>query len=306
MEFERALFQIHKRVLFSDGIRQWRFSGERLLPLLISVLVILLAILHWDHIGKANCLPNALQSVGLWNATTQLPELKEDTLLAVSVISEKAYWDDAKSFHERIHSQNRTVTHNPKFNGEPQNATEHGALIGRYHGHTIASYRFAQHKNVVRLTEDVIQRHKFVVVNVSINDHCLAPPFFMRGILRLVDAFDTIVINELAYTFRSDGFLDRFKGTVRVESWIWSAEQVEAAKPQRQRPLFFAFMRKIKILIRAIIASFLISASTGFFIRVAVNGSAAMMLPLIKCSQSFGANHMQLAAFIRIDRKSVV
>lgn len=90
MEFERALFQIHKRVLFSDGIRQWRFSGERLLPLLISVLVILLAILHWDHIGKANCLPNALQSVGLWNATTQLPELKEDTLLAVSVISEKA------------------------------------------------------------------------------------------------------------------------------------------------------------------------------------------------------------------------
>jgi len=135
----------------------------------------------------------------------------------------------------------------------------------------------------------VFESHSFKVYNISIPERCLAPGIAVGSFLRLFDAFDGVVINELAYTFRSRGFLERVAGGKELESWAWTKDQVESASPEVDRSLFASFERKVFLFIHAAGTVALISAVTGLFIRVAVNGSAVLMFPAAAAMQACGS-----------------
>merc|ERR1719326_1691281 len=109
------------------------------------------------------------------------------------------------------------------------------------------------------LRPPLLTKHNFKVHNVTVSDHCLAPSRVIRDALRLFDAFDGIVINELAYTLRSRGYLERMEGETKVESWAWSAEQVESAAPHLGRGLIMSLVRKVLVLFKSCVTFLLIS-----------------------------------------------
>lgn len=321
MEFERALFRIHQRTLLSDGVRKVRLQLERWLPWLIFVSALCLVFLHSNYVGKARCLPVAMRRAGLWNASAYGPSLDVDALLSLTVVEQLSDGDDELDI--RLQMDDPTGA-DSRLNSNPASGTfvdsgmsiEAESAVGMKQvaeqalslppqtfapnpDRVIVSYRFALDRELVFLRPAVFEKHKFKVHNVTITDRCLAQPRVLREALRFFDAFDGIVINELAYTLRSRGYLERVDGDTKVESWTWSQEQVESAAPRKGRSLLAAWHRKAFILTKSIITFFLISAITGFFIRVAVNGSAVLMFPLALLSQNFGSGRMSMGVLIR-------
>mmetsp|Transcript_57182 Transcript_57182/g.165697 ORF Transcript_57182/g.165697 Transcript_57182/m.165697 type:complete len:557 (-) Transcript_57182:46-1716(-) len=307
MEFERALFRIHQHALHADRLRPIRISAETWLPRMWVVLVICLATLHSNYVGQAHCLPAALKHAGLWNTSSDQPSLPEDVLLSLVVTAGDELLDTGISLHQDVTPGTRTKMSNikaaPGFSVASANAS---AFLSRNKGDSSASrralraaimpdpsavlvsYKFALDREVIALRKSVFEAHNFEIRNVSVSESCLMPWRTFGELMTFFGALDTLIINELAYTFRSRGFLERVHGDVELESWAWSAEQVEAASPEEGRSLPPALVRKMRLLLRAVITYIMISAMSGFFIRVAVNGAAVMMFPMALCLQAEG------------------
>mmetsp|Transcript_40106 Transcript_40106/g.105734 ORF Transcript_40106/g.105734 Transcript_40106/m.105734 type:complete len:521 (+) Transcript_40106:73-1635(+) len=308
MEFERALFRIHHRTLSSEGVRKVRLQVERCLPWAIAALFGCLAVLHTDYIGQARCLPDALKKAGLWNETSDQASLPDDMLLSLSVTEGFELLDTGIRLRMQPPQPPLPTSQPPKerrqggasvgpgFSVAAENAS---SLIASSAGagwaelspdpsSVLIRYRFAFDREVIMLRPSTLKSHNFEVRNITVSERCLAPSLVLSEAFRLMDALDGIVINELAYTFRSKGFLVRMDGTTEVESWAWSEHQVEAASPRNGRSLLAALIRKAQLLLKALITFLLISAISGFFIRVAVNGSAVLMFPIALAAQALG------------------
>lgn len=305
MEFERALFRIHQRTLHSESVRKVRLQAERWLPWVIFVFALCLVFLHSTYVGKARCLPIAMRRAGLWNAT-----LAGDSLLSLSVVEQGSSDDNELSISlqmamaDNVAESVRTAQARGDSDIDAEGEKKISDAVSDLHvqqqaRNVIVAYRFTLDREIALLRPALLEQHNFKVHNVTISDRCLAPSRFLRDALKLFDAFDGIIINELAYTLRSRGYLERMEGDAKVESWAWSAEQVESAAPRDGRPLVVSLMRKALIALKATATFLLISAITGFFIRVAVNGSAVLMFPIAMVLQRTDAERMSLRVLIR-------
>jgi len=310
MEFERALFRIHQRTLHSESLRKARLHAERWLPWVILLFALCLVFVHSTFVGKARCLPIAMRRAGLWNTT-----LESDVLLSVSVVEQASGDDDELAISLQMAATDSVATRAESRNGarEAQASGDHdinvqaerARVVEQSEGmlqptqNVIVAYRFTLDREIALLRPALLAKHSFKVHNVTISDRCLAPSRVLRDVLKLFDAFDGIVINELAYTLRSRGYLERMEGDAKVESWAWSADQVESAAPNEGRTLVMALVRKVLVFLKAGITFLLISSITGFFIRVAVNGSAVLMFPIAMILQQVDAERMPLRVLIR-------
>jgi len=321
MEFERALFRIHQRTLNSDPIRQVRIIWERWLPWVFLVLLASLVFLHTEYVGTARCLPIALAHAGLWNSTSQMPLVDDDTLLSITVVEQLGYGADLLDIRLQmppprprgngqgtlgstavgaafsIGSENVTALSSSRglFEAVPPSDDQDPGYRVLDQRPVVVAYRFAYDREVLFMRQSVFDKHHFKMHNITISDRCLSPARVVRDTLRLLDALDTVVINELAYTLKSRGYLERVEGTTKVESWAWSADQVNAVSASGWSGLF----RKVLILAKAIVTFIIISSITGLFIRVAVNGSAVLMFPLAMFSQRFGSGRMPMGVLTR-------
>eukprot|EP00913_Durusdinium_trenchii_P010474 g9821.t1 len=123
--------------------------------------------------------------------------------------------------------------------------------------------------------DGITGKHHFEIHNISVTSNCLVPFGPLADAFHLFDAWDGLVINELAYSLRSRGYLERLDGAESVvEVWAWSADQVESPL---QASFLGCLFRKIMILLSAVMSFCLISAITGLFIRIAVHGSAVYL-----------------------------
>jgi len=300
MEFERALFRIHQRTIYSESVKQARFQAERALPWAVAALAVCLGLLHADYVGQAHCLPAALEHAGFWNATTSAPNFPQDALLRLVVVEGDELLDMRLRMTDPGPSsaaRDSVLVQGGGIGLAAENATAPGFGVQRLdHRRAIASYRFALDREVILMRQSMFESHNFKAHNLTLPERCLAPSRVLGDFFRLLDAFDGIVINELAYTFRSRGYLERVVGgygrgwAQEIESWAWSAEQVESASPRDGRPLWASAVRKLLLLVKSTITVLLISSLTGFFIRVAVNGSAVLMFPIAVASQAMGTS----------------
>ncbi|CAE8739511.1 unnamed protein product, partial [Polarella glacialis] len=302
MEFERALFRIHQRTLYSDSVRKVRLSLEGLLPPILGALIVCLAVLHTEYVGQARCLPGALRRAGLWNATSDSAWLPDDVLLYLTLVEGDELSDLTLRMGSGPEPTDKTSAWTSPAGGvvvaAEKNATGpswRGAQAYVDPARVIGSYRFALDREMVVMKQSVLEKHGFQVHNVSISESCLDKSRFLFYALPLFEGWDGIVINELAYSLRTRGYLERLEDGKEVETWSWSAEQVDGPSPVEGRSIMVSFFRKVAILTRAGIAFILISAVTGFFIRVAVNGSAVLMFPIAMASNSFGSSSERMS-----------
>lgn len=321
MEFERALFRIHQRGLLSEPFRQVRLYLERVLPWAFGLLVISLALLHATYVGKARCLPLALQRAGRWNETAGAPLFADDEILYLRVdegdelsgltlrmtVTTTALGDfppavdgwprrlTSDDVDEDAIQEAASTTADVEMEAAGAEPAEAQEAQGREDRGPLLRYRFALDREIVLMKPEVFEKHGFRQRNVTLSESCLAPAGLVSGLFRAFDAYDGIVINELAYTLRSGGYLQRVDGAGEVEAWLWSSEQVLGAE---RRSLLEALWAKVMLLLRCVLTYALVSAMTGFFIRVAVNGSAVLMFLIAIASQSVGAPssavHMRL------------
>mmetsp|Transcript_24106 Transcript_24106/g.56093 ORF Transcript_24106/g.56093 Transcript_24106/m.56093 type:complete len:522 (+) Transcript_24106:106-1671(+) len=323
MEFERALFRIHQRTLLSEQVKKVRWQVERWLPWIIVLLSLVLCSLHMQYVGRAECLPIRLRQLGYWNHTLQQVEVPEDVVLRLFVVDEPdaehspvedfvdRQWrmppekgaDDGRNSPnasgEAVASRGFAVAQERAWNTSALGSKPPGQGTGPNPKTVLLAYKFAFDREVIAMRQSIFESHNFKVVNVTVSDRCLAPSWPVREMLFLFDAVDGIILNELAYTLRSRGYMDRVDGDVKIESWAWSAEQVEAALPSTPRPLMVSLARKAGILAKSAFTFLLISAMTGLFIRVAVNGSAVLMFPMAIFAQSFRTSGLSIRSLTR-------
>ena len=286
MEFERALFRIHQKTLLAEPLRKLRIQSERILPAIVTVQLLLLAVLHISYVGRASCLPDSFQRAGLWNESTSRPHLPEDAMLYLTVTGGDGITGltlvEARS-ERRTAPANRTGTHAARLEDSSD-------VFGRY--------RFALDREIVQMRKTVFEKHNFEVHNVSLTQDCLTPFRPLADALHFFNAWDGLIINELAYSLRSRGYLERMDGDEVVEAWDWTQEQVESPNPEQGRSLLTSFVRKLLILLSATLSFALISAVTGLFIRIAVHGSAVLMFPLALVAQSLGLSPSRMSVNI--------
>lgn len=277
---------------------------------MIFVFSLCLVFMHSTYVGKARCLSVAMRRAGLWNTT-----IDNDVVLALSVVDHTSSQDDDLSIRLQMakpaaprarksavreqsgHDDNDITWASESTSIIESEATDHAPQPEV--GTVIVAYRFTLHREIALLKPAVLSKHNFKVHNVSISDRCLASTRLFRDALRLFDLFDSIIINELAYTLRSSGYLERMEGEMKVESWAWSGEQVESTVPKNGRPIIVSLLRKVLVLVKSVITFLLISSITGFFIRVAVNGSAVLMFPIAMVMQRIDVERMTMRVLIR-------
>ena len=209
MEFERALFRIHQKTLLAEPLRRVRIQLERILPGILAVQVLLLAWLHTSYVGRASCLPDVLQRAGLWNESASKPLLPEDAILYLTV-----------NLGDGITGLTMVEASKGPTSGNQSSA----AKRLEDSSDVLASYRFALDREIVQMRKSVFQKHNFAVHNVSLTQACLSTSTALADALNFFNSWDGLVINELAYSLRSRGYLERMDGeqvflpTIPIES----------------------------------------------------------------------------------------
>ena len=207
MEFERALFRIHQKTLLAEPLRKLRVQSERILPAIVTIQVLLLAALHSSYVGQASCLPEVLQRAGFWNDTASRPYLPEDTLLYLTITLGDGVTGLTIVEAGTHRSANRSSSNHLRL----EDASD-----------VFGSYRFALDREIVQMHKPVFEKHNFEVRNVSLAQACLAPLTPLADALHFFNAWDGLVINELAYSLRSRGYLERMDGDEVLEAWAWT------------------------------------------------------------------------------------
>lgn len=305
MEFERSIFRIHQRTLACEPLRRLRVRGEQVLPWITGFLVLWLYTLHVNYVGQHPCLAPALRRAGLWNSSSGVTKVPVDLTLKIVLTDGVSFSDEGFSLQQEP--------------GAGRGAHEGGIAGGRVEvvnenvtmdlpadapfdvDTAVASYMFAFDREILAMRETLLDIHNFPVRNVTIPLECVASSSIMRTALRVFDWWDNIIINEIAYTFRSRGHVQRQNpGTGSpMESWGWTQEQVEETSPEVPRNLVVALLRKLVLVFNASFSFMLVSAITGLFIRLAVNGSAALMFPMAMIMHRFGTSHVDGAILVR-------
>merc|ERR1711924_207364 len=204
-----------------------------------------LVVLHRQFVGHAHCLAGQMQrEPELWNHTRNAPQVADDVVLFISIVEMASF---GESLRGGVLEQPRALgssqgnkpsgtagnitVHGPGFSVASSNRTALDPASGRpasspdRHGpagEVLATYRFALGRGLLFMRPSIRDGHKFKVYNITLPEPCLAPSRMIRDVLRLFDAFDTVVINELAYTLVSRGFLERTEGSDGIDSWSWT------------------------------------------------------------------------------------
>ncbi|CAK0845408.1 unnamed protein product, partial [Prorocentrum cordatum] len=204
-----------------------------------------------EYVGHARCLPEALRHAGLWNATSGAAELAEDALLGLFLVDGDAVLGLRMRSGPPPGVENATAA--------AGTAAQAGARGGVWvdADSTVSWYKFAFDREVILLRPKVFETHSFSMYNVTVSERCLVPSPLLGEAFRLFGGYDTIVINELAYTFRSRGYLKRADplGGGDIESWAWSEEQVEDdGGPAESRSVAAALARKLALVGKASLA----------------------------------------------------
>lgn len=261
MELERALFRVHQRCLESEEFGKWRHRCERVVPALFGALLCSLVCAHGLYVGQSRCLPEALRRGGLWNATG--PALPADAVLGVAV------GDAETGSAQPSWTTTAAASAVPVPTGAAANASR-----------AQVSYTFTFDRELLTMKHHLLTGHGFRVYNVSLSAECLAGggTGLAYAVARLAEGYDGFVVNELAYTFNSAGYVVKLPmAGAKGDFFAWTAEEVRRSAPGRG---FAVLWRKLMLLVKSVMSFALLSAITGAFIRVAVNASAVLLFTL--------------------------
>jgi len=157
-------------------------------------------------------------------------------------------------------------------------------------------YVYAQNTALLYLDPAFLSRHRVRRVNVSLDEMCMTKG---PGLGFVVDAavgdFNTLLVNQLMFTFRSDGMLRK---TRTNETWSWRAESLP---PPGGRPFFSLdnWSLKLSALLQSLSAFFFLSGTTAIVVRMLMTSGVALMYPCFFCLRRLGARGLSLGVLAR-------
>ena len=143
-----------------------------------------------------------------------------------------------------------------------------------------SSFLYSASPIVLLLPEETRKRHDFLTLNVTL-DASGGP--FSEWLVDYVVGYNTVVLNQVMFTFRTHGMMQR-QAEPRDE-WWWSSSQVP---PRGGKSFPDAIAEKATILIKSIIAFSLLSAITALIVRVLLSSGVSIMYPLLMLLRYFG------------------
>ena len=251
MEFERSMFRIYERVLKSENFDLW----TKILSITFSVLsffcFLSLAYFHIAFVGDTSAVSKAI-SDQLLNHTKCYRSLELNLTLY------------GKSCHKPSANLTQLL---------PEDI--YNISIGNS-----VKFQFSVYYQVLLMPKEVKQRVNFTEHKLKLDYEDLFPyPFLPLFII--FNELDTILINQLPGIFtQHPGFL---KNVNSKEIWAWRLQEYEYLSSPS---LFSRFWH----LIKGVLLFFLLSLVTGLICRMAIAGSAGIMLSLSWCMDLFEAN----------------
>lgn len=145
-----------------------------------------------------------------------------------------------------------------------------------------ADYVFVKDAPLLYLSHEFWNAHNVNVVNVTMQEYCFAGDPISSWLAGFGGCYDTIMINQLMYTFRSNGAVQNLHTN---ETWGWDAEQIP---PPNGFSFKVSILIKVLILIKSILAFVLVSTVTALIVRMLMSSGVILMFPLFYCLRAMG------------------
>lgn len=141
-------------------------------------------------------------------------------------------------------------------------------------------YQFSIYYQTLLMPKEVKERVNFTEHVIELEYEDFFPKFFLP-IFIIYNELDTVIINQLAGVFsHNQGFL---KNSNSREVWAWHIGQYNYES-------YPGLFNRIFILFKSIFLFMLLSLVTGLICRMAIAGSAGIMISLSWCMSLFNAN----------------
>lgn len=282
MEYERALFGLYDRAL--DGIRldnpligrQSSTRPSRVCDVILSSLLCLglciiatTVLLHVNYVDKAGCLEDAVL-LAADRAGVLLPPLEKN---ATNVDNSVELPCGRRLPGDVILGINT--------GGITQLQYERGVTDGIYNASDFAPvWTFSFDPAVLLLQDRTRQNHDFTTVNVTLHGGtCFGNS--LPGALLNVIGYDTVIINQIMFTFRSRGLLKKSNG----DEWWWGTGSIP---PRHGYNILDRFVLKTAVAFKSVIAFIVESTVTALIVRIIMTSGVAIMYPLFNVLEAVG------------------
>lgn len=122
------------------------------------------------------------------------------------------------------------------------------------------------------------KEHNVNIINVTLDEMCVTKGPGLSWLLGVIcgrDAkYDTVIINQLMYTFRDDGIVRNVRTN---ETWSWRKDLLP---PPGGYPIALSILYKIGTLLKSLLAFILTSAVTALIVRVLMSSGVVLMFPV--------------------------
>ena len=261
MEFERALYRIYERTIRHEGLNNCTKVTTYVSGVCGLVTLSALVACHLAYVDIGQHLAEAfshqlLEDCGRhesWEFNLTLPLPEDDRV-----------YNGTKLYREDIYGV-RVVS-------------EQGWLCDFN-----VSYEFTLVPHVLLLTGDVWDRKGFTRHNLTLNTKDLLP-FLYCPVIQFTGELDTIILNQLASVFsEEDGLV---KNIDTDEFWSWKKHEISTYHDSRYNLLWSA----VKFC-RAIFLFFIVSSISALVCRLAIIGSAGLIMSFESCCRVFRLSH---------------
>lgn len=250
MEFERSLFRIHERVMQSENLEHYSKIYSRVCFAIAGLNLFFLVILHLSFINSYETFAESYSRQVLSNESEY-----QSSDFNLTIPGDKG-----------IYTGNRTILPEDIYN-----------ITLDY-----TDYEFSFTYHSLLLPDQVLARKEFTFHKIEIDTDEIMPGL-LYPIVVLNGEQDTVVINAIASTFKERGGMLRNKET--KELWHWVDNEFEYYQKNHYN-IFDICLRVLK----AVFVVFIVSSITALICRLAIAGSAALIIACVTCCRRFGLN----------------
>ena len=157
-------------------------------------------------------------------------------------------------------------------------------------------YIFTSNAPLLYLDSEFLARHEVKRINVTLDEMCVTKgPGLGFVLAAVVGDLDTIIINQLMFTFRSDGVVRSMRTN---ETWSWRGESLP---PVGGYSIFSldGWVFRVFALLRSLSAFFFLSGTTAIVVRMLMTSGVALMYPFFFCLRRMGVTGLSFRVLTR-------
>ncbi|GAB5030227.1 Hypothetical protein NocV09_00203590 [Nannochloropsis oceanica] len=299
MEFEQALYRVYDRSLDSllqdrpliDDVPQSKprhlctVCLHTLWFLALTMITCVIG-LHANFVNDPGCLHTTMQNprnVSTWMGEDEILQIRiAQSGLHVTEEEEEgaAWWSQAG---ESSSSSSRSS------NNSSDSSSSTDVIF-------VPDYIYTSNTPLLYLDSGFLARHEVKRINVTLDEMCVTKgPGLGFVVGAVVGDLDTIIINQLMYTFRSDGTARNMRTN---ETWSWRGSSLPPVGGYRLFTLD-GWVSRLFALLRSLLALFFLSGTTAIVVRMLMTSGVALMYPFFFCLRRMGVTGLSFRVLTR-------